>query len=102
MTGYDLCTGWGTPNGINLINALAMFIPPVIAYTSWSARGGFTLVGTGMPGRTNILLTASNLLSSVRVWTPIATNVANINGVFTFTDAQAANRPQRLYRVTNP
>ena len=22
-TGYDLCTGWGTPNGTNLINALA-------------------------------------------------------------------------------
>jgi subtilisin-like proprotein convertase family protein len=24
-TGYDLCTGWGTPNGTNLINALAPF-----------------------------------------------------------------------------
>ena len=23
VTGYDLCTGWGTPNGQNLINALA-------------------------------------------------------------------------------
>jgi hypothetical protein len=23
VAGYDLCTGWGTPNGINLINALA-------------------------------------------------------------------------------
>jgi len=23
VTGYDLCTGWGTPNGTNLINALA-------------------------------------------------------------------------------
>ncbi len=22
--GYDLCTGWGTPNGINLINLLAV------------------------------------------------------------------------------
>jgi hypothetical protein len=22
--GYDLCTGWGTPNGLNLINALAL------------------------------------------------------------------------------
>ena len=26
--GYDLCTGWGTPNGTNLINALA---PPALA-----------------------------------------------------------------------
>ena len=23
VPGYDLCTGWGTPNGVNLINALA-------------------------------------------------------------------------------
>lgn len=23
VTGYDLCTGWGSPNGVNLINALA-------------------------------------------------------------------------------
>ena len=23
--GYDLCTGWGTPNGTNLINALALY-----------------------------------------------------------------------------
>jgi hypothetical protein len=29
VPGFDLCTGWGTPNGINLINALAG--PPVIA-----------------------------------------------------------------------
>lgn len=27
VPGYDLCTGWGTPNGINLINALALGIP---------------------------------------------------------------------------
>jgi hypothetical protein len=25
--GYDLCTGWGTPNGTNLINALASVLP---------------------------------------------------------------------------
>ncbi|HZT22215.1 MAG TPA: protease pro-enzyme activation domain-containing protein [Verrucomicrobiae bacterium] len=29
VSGYDLCTGWGTPNGINLINALA---PPTLPY----------------------------------------------------------------------
>ena len=28
--GYDLCTGWGTPNGRNLINALAGSAPPSI------------------------------------------------------------------------
>jgi subtilase family serine protease len=28
-TGYDLCTGWGSPNGINLIHALVGFTGPV-------------------------------------------------------------------------
>ncbi len=103
VTGYDLCTGWGTPNGTNLINALAVrILPPVITGTGMSARGGFTLNGRGGAGLTNILLTASNLLSPAWKWTPIATNIANTNGVFNFTDAQATNCPQRFYRVTTP
>jgi hypothetical protein len=28
VAGYDLCTGWGTPNGPSLINALAPTAPP--------------------------------------------------------------------------
>jgi subtilase family serine protease len=31
VAGYDLCTGWGTPNGTNLINALAPIPPPLVA-----------------------------------------------------------------------
>ncbi|HUB66305.1 MAG TPA: putative Ig domain-containing protein [Candidatus Methylacidiphilales bacterium] len=30
VTGYDLCTGWGTPNGAALINALVSALGPVI------------------------------------------------------------------------
>ena len=37
---YDLCTGWGTPNGTNLINALA--IPDSLGITP---ETGFTAVG---------------------------------------------------------
>ena len=43
-TGYDLCTGWGTPNGANLINALVAFAGPVFVdftYTG-AANGGST------------------------------------------------------------
>jgi uncharacterized repeat protein (TIGR01451 family) len=43
--GYDLCTGWGTPNGINMINALAA--PPVRMPLVTS--NGFTLVAEGCP-----------------------------------------------------
>ena len=44
-TGYDLCTGWGTPNGTNLINALAP--PPV--YAPLLVSNSFTLVAEGCP-----------------------------------------------------
>ncbi len=42
--GYDLCTGWGTPNGTNLINALAPLtnwtIAPVTGFTAAGWAGG--------------------------------------------------------------
>ncbi len=45
--GYDLCTGWGTPNGQNLINALA---PPTQSPFNITPSTGFTAVGyTGGP-----------------------------------------------------
>ena len=43
VSGYDLCTGWGTPNGTNLINALVgppVFFPLVVS-------NSFTLVAEG-------------------------------------------------------
>jgi len=44
VAGYDLCTGWGTPNGINLINALAipdaLGILPGTGFTSTGTAGG--------------------------------------------------------------
>jgi len=36
-TGYDLCTGWGSPNGISLINALAGDAGPV--YVNFNYNG---------------------------------------------------------------
>ena len=43
--GYDLCTGWGTPNGVNLINALAgqpgsLAISPTTGITFSGLVGG--------------------------------------------------------------
>jgi alpha-tubulin suppressor-like RCC1 family protein len=45
VAGYDLCTGWGTPNGVNLINALTG--PPVIAPLLVS--NSFTLTAESCP-----------------------------------------------------
>jgi Pro-kumamolisin, activation domain/Subtilase family len=44
VAGYDLCTGWGTPNGTNFINALtppdALGILPGISLVIYGAVGG--------------------------------------------------------------
>jgi len=57
-SGYDLCTGWGTPNGSNLINALALGANPGVGvfnggfedgnFTNWTlnATGFVTVVGS--------------------------------------------------------
>jgi subtilase family serine protease len=44
-TGYDLCSGWGTPNGAGLINALApsldpLRISPAAGFSSFGMVGG--------------------------------------------------------------
>jgi len=43
-TGYDLCTGWGSPNGANLIYALLEFAGPVFVDFNYTgpANGGST------------------------------------------------------------
>jgi uncharacterized repeat protein (TIGR01451 family) len=41
VPGYDLCTGWGTPTGSNLINALApLVLSPVLAVVTNTISGG--------------------------------------------------------------
>ena len=73
VTGYDLCTGWGTPAGQRLINALAspdpLQITPPTGFSAVGAPGGpfnptsqiFTLTNIG----TNILKWA---LSNTSLW----------------------------------
>jgi hypothetical protein len=80
--GYDLCTGWGTPNGQNLINALAA-APDALAVTPFS---GFTASGVSggpfSPSSQNFTLT--NTGASSLSWTIINTsawlNVSSSSG----------------------
>ena len=51
--GYDLCTGWGTPNGTNLINALVSLADTSIIQNGGFETGNFnawTLAGNGTVG----------------------------------------------------
>jgi hypothetical protein len=65
------------------------------------ARGGVAVGGIGAAGQTYVLLATSDLASPV-VWTPIATNTADANGTFSFSDPQATNYQHRFYRVGAP
>ena len=83
--GYDLCTGWGTPNGTNLINALApapyILTPPASQTATNGHNATFTVTaggqppfgyrwlfsGTNLPAGGNVSGTASNLLTITSV-----------------------------------
>ncbi|MGC9941989.1 MAG: protease pro-enzyme activation domain-containing protein, partial [Verrucomicrobiota bacterium] len=60
--------------------------------------GGIALNLTGAPGQTYVLETTTNLISPM-TWLPVATNTLGTNGIWQFTDPQAANFAQRFYRL---
>ncbi len=72
-------------------------------FTNFSAGVGdsFTLSGTGPTGAGYRIFTTTNLARPFSNWTPAATGIFN-GGVFTFTDPQATNYPQRFYRAVTP
>jgi hypothetical protein len=88
-------------NVTNNISVTANFVnvaPPVITNLNLATgQTSFTLSGTGAAGQTYVLLSATNL-PPVN-WTPVATNTADGNGVFMFTDLDTTNYHQRFYRV---
>jgi hypothetical protein len=92
VAGYDLCTGWGSPAGSNLINAL---IAPV-DFLEVSPASGFTAVTPyGRPfSPTNITFTLTNASAGAVNWrlgnTSLWLKASSSAGVLT-TDAPVAN-----------
>ncbi len=99
VTGYDLCTGLGTPNGTNLINVLAP-LPDTTPLITGIAVGNNSVALSlgGAPDYTYVLEATANL-TSPGSWQPIATNTLGTNGVWKFTDTQTTNFTQRFYRL---
>src|SRR5882724_1241564 len=52
VTNYDLCTGWGTPNGTNLINALVGAVPTHISAPAAPYGSTLTALNGGNPNGT--------------------------------------------------
>jgi hypothetical protein len=86
VTGYDLATGWGTPNGTNLINALSLLSvagPPQFVFSPasqtnyYGANASFSVLAGGaaplsyqwyftnaIPGATNASIFFTNLVAT--------------------------------------
>jgi hypothetical protein len=79
------------------VAALTVVLPPVITSVAANPDGSVTLSLAGSPGVSYILVSTTNLASSV--WLPIATNVFDVTGVWLFNDLQVTNFPQRFYRL---
>jgi len=87
--GYDLVTGWGSPNGQNLINALAP--KPTVATTAtlvdhqrstqpYVAGDSFTLTITGAPNQTVTVDQNNGGFTTCCGWATNASGVLVING----------------------
>lgn len=96
--GYDLCTGWGTPNGTSLINLLAPALSPVVLGAPTLSGGNFQFTVSGLGfGLTNYLQTSTNL-SFPQNWVTIATNRAT-NSSMLVSGLSRTNSAVRFFRV---
>ena len=99
VTGYDLCTGWGTPNGTNLINALVG--PPTnlpnLVVSSTVVSGGnsngvidadecnllnIIIRNTGVATATTVNATLTTTTPGVTITQPVATYPDALPGFF--------------------
>jgi hypothetical protein len=61
VAGYDLCTGWGTPIGTNMISAFFPGLSPITPQVTWSTPSSF-VYGTALS--TNQLSATANVAGS--------------------------------------
>jgi hypothetical protein len=84
---------------------LTVWLPPALtppALTGLTMTpAGFTLVGVGQPNQAYLLLASTQLDGSLS-WLPIATNIADAQGRFSFSDPLATELPSRFYLISTP
>jgi autotransporter-associated beta strand protein len=69
-------------------------------FTSATLTAGvFQFSATGVPGKSYILETTTNLVSPV-IWQTLTNLTADVSGALQFNDVNAVNLPQRFYRLT--
>lgn len=76
--------------------------PAVLAHAVMPAKGAFHFDFTNSPGGSFTVLASTNPTLAVTNWTVLGAATEVSPGQYQFTDAQAANYPQRFYRVSSP
>jgi subtilase family serine protease len=97
--GYDLCTGWGTPAGQALIDALAGKPQPVSqpSFTGIAAdNGGYTLSWATLPGLVYQVQFTTDLPGNV--WNNLGNPITASGNTLSFSDVQPLDA-RRFYRV---
>jgi hypothetical protein len=74
--------------------------PPAIIGSHCQPDGCVTLTSAGIAGASYSVQATTSLVTPV--WTTLATNVADINGLFSFIDHDATNYACRFYRLATP
>jgi subtilase family serine protease len=95
VAGYDLCTGLGSMNGTNLINALVGPIPTPSFLSPAAGAGGFTLAWSTVAGISYQVQYSSDLTTPN--WINIGSPITASGPVTTLSDSFASS--QRFYRV---
>ncbi len=99
VAGYDLCTGWGTPAGIPLINALAGVSSLTPQFQTMTTAGNnFSLNFSTTPGLTYQVQYTTSLLQPN--WLNLGSSFIATGTSSTIVDSSALiNSAQRFYRI---
>jgi uncharacterized repeat protein (TIGR03803 family) len=89
----------GGPGGAGTAYRIPLPPPPAVITAISNQNGTVTIYFAGTPNSTNVIQTAIDL-SNLSSWQAVATNVADVNGTWQFTDA--INSATRFYRSYAP
>ena len=74
---------------------------PLVNFTKLG-NGNVQFAFTNLSGPSYRVLASTNVAAPIASWQNLGVPVETPAGVFTFTDLQATNYPQRFYRVQGP
>jgi fibronectin-binding autotransporter adhesin len=98
--GFACAVNTNTPGQVRLV--VQVQTPPLISSVA-VANGNFIASGSGGPSNSvYYLMSSTNVLSPRNQWSRIATNLFDVIGNFSFTNAIVPGQPQRFYLLQLP